>query len=180
MKPLFFLLAIFFAHTLRAETYQYTVHPGDLLEISVWKEEALQRELRVLPDGSISFPLAGVINVGGKSLSDVQKELAKKISEFIPEPVVNISVKSTEGNAVYVIGQVKNPGRFAMYLPMDVMQVLSLAGGLTPFAKSNDIIILRRFEGSSKSIEFRYSDIANGEKLDENHFLKTGDVIVVP
>ena len=180
MKPLFFLLAVFFAQTVQAEPYQYTVHPGDVLDISVWKEEALQRELRVLPDGSISFPLAGVINVGGKSLSDVQKELSQKISEFVPEPVVNISVKSTEGNAVYVIGQVKTPGRFVMYLPMDVMQVLSLAGGLTPFAKSNDIIILRRAEGASKSIEFKYSDIANGENMDENHLLKTGDVVVVP
>lgn len=180
MKILFVLSILFFLSTAQAEPYQYTIHAGDILEISVWGEESLNRELRVLPDGSISFPLSGVISVAGKSLKEVQAELTKKLSETIQDPEVNVSVKSVEGNAVYVIGQVKAPGKFIMYQPMDVMQVLSLAGGLTAFAKANDILILRRDKGVSKSIKFQYGDIEDGDELDKNYLLKTGDVIVVP
>ncbi|MDQ7090840.1 MAG: polysaccharide biosynthesis/export family protein [Methylococcales bacterium] len=180
MKFLGFLFIALWLPTTQAEPYQYKIHAGDILDVSVWKEEGMLRELRVLPDGSISFPLVGVIVVAGKTVNDVQLELTEKISETIPDPTVNVSVKLAEGNFVYVIGQVKKPGHFLMYQPMDVMQVLSLAGGLTPFAKSNDILILRRKNGISDSIPFRYGDIEDGESLKENHLLKTGDVIVVP
>ena len=181
MKKFLSLLCLLFMFSnVQAKRYQYTIHPGDILEISVWNEEALQRELRVLPDGSISFPLSGVINVKGKTLKEVQKKLTDRLSIYIPEAEVNVSVKSSEGNAVYVIGQVKKPGQVIMHQPMDVMQLLSIAGGLTPFAKENDILILRRSNNESEAIEFRYSDIEDGDGLDKNFLLKTGDVIVVP
>jgi polysaccharide export outer membrane protein len=85
---------------------------------------------------------------------------------------VNVSVKSASGNSVYVIGQVKKPGQFIMLQPMDVMQILSLAGGLTAFAKTNDILILRRNNGVSDAIEFRYGDIEDGDNLEKNYLLK--------
>lgn len=176
-----FLSMMLFGQVMAADDRAvYTVNPGDVLEISVWNEDKLQRELRVLPDGSISFPLAGTLNIAGKTINIVQKELTEKLTEYIAEPVVNITVNSVEGNSVYVIGQVKNPGRFIMYQPMDVMQILSLAGGLTTFAKSNDIVILRRSGQASKAIEFAYDDLEEGEDLDKNQLLKSGDVIVVP
>ncbi|WP_020160190.1 MULTISPECIES: polysaccharide biosynthesis/export family protein [Methylobacter] len=174
------LSTIFFIQTARADSYQYTVNPGDILDISVWNEEALQQELRVLPDGSISFPLAGNFQVAGKSIDQIEAILKERLAEYIADPVVNISVKSVEGNAIYVIGQVKKPGQFVMYQPMDVMQMLSLAGGLTAFAKANDIVILRRNGDKSESIEFEYSDAEDGDKLENNHLLQSGDVIVVP
>jgi polysaccharide export outer membrane protein len=162
------------------ESAGYTINPGDVLEISVWKEEELQREIRVLPDGHISFPLAGVIEVSGLKLTQVKEKLVEKLSEYISDPVVNISVKSVEGNIVYVIGQVQRPGQFPMYQPLDVMQVLSLAGGLTAFAKANDILILRRTEKGPEAIEFEYGELEDGDDLDTNVVLKSGDVIVVP
>lgn len=174
------LSTIFFIQTARADFYQYTVNPGDILDISVWNEEALQQELRVLPDGSISFPLAGNFQVAGKSIDQIEVVLKERLAEYIADPVVNISVKSVEGNAIYVIGQVKKPGQFVMYQPMDVMQMLSLAGGLTAFAKANDIVILRRNGDKSEAIEFEYSDAEDGDKLENNHLLQSGDVIVVP
>ncbi len=164
-----------------AQTYQYAVNPGDVLNISVWKEETLQQELRVLPDGTISFPLAGVVSVAGKSIQTIQKLLADKISNYISGPVVvNITVKSVEGNVVYVLGQVKTPGHFIMLAQTDVMQALSLAGGLTPFAKANSIIILRRNKNVSEAIKFEYGELENGDGLNQNHLLRSGDVIVVP
>jgi polysaccharide export outer membrane protein len=106
--------------------------------------------------------------------------LKERLAEFIADPVVNISVKSAEGNSIYVIGQVKKPGQFVMYQPMDVMQMLSLAGGLTAFAKANDIVILRRNGDKSESIAFKYGEVEDGDKLENNHLLRSGDVIVVP
>ena len=158
----------------------YTINSGDILDISVWNEDALKRVIRVLPDGYISFPLVGEIAVSGASLPHIKQQLTEKLARFIADPVVNISVQSAEGNIVYVIGQVKRPGQFVMYQPLDVMQVLSLAGGLTAFAQANDIVILRRTDNGKVAIEFEYGALEEGDELDSNILLKSGDVIVVP
>ena len=181
LTKLFLIFGVSFVwQTGIAETEKYLINAGDVLEISVWNEDALKREVTVLPDGSISFPLAGVVPAAGKSLDVVKKELTEKLTEYIAEPVVNIVVKSTGGNAVYVTGQVKNPGKYVMVEPMHVVQALSLAGGLTPFAAKDDIIILRKSNTSSESIQFEYSDLEDGKGLDKKYFLKSGDVVVVP
>jgi polysaccharide biosynthesis/export protein len=179
-KAMFFLAMSFFYQPSYADADKYLINPGDVLEISVWNEDALKREVRVLPDGSIGFPLTGTIPAAGRSIDDLKKELTTKLTEYIAEPVVNIAVKSAEGNAVYVTGQVKAPGKFIMIEPMNVMQVLSLAGGLTPFAAEDDIVILRKNSKGAESIKFEYSDLEDGEGLTKNHILKSGDVIVVP
>jgi polysaccharide biosynthesis/export protein len=163
-----------------AETEKYLINPGDVMEISVWNEDALKREVTVLPDGSIGFPLTGSIQAAGRSVEDLKKELTTKLTEFIAEPVVNVVIKSAGGNVVYVTGQVKLPGKFIMTEPMNVMQILSLAGGLTPFAKGDDIVILRKTSKGAESIKFEYSDLENGNGLNKNHILKSGDVVVVP
>ncbi len=179
-KALFVLVISLFFQTSFAETETYLINPGDLLEISVWNEDALKREVRVLPDGSIGFPLTGTVMAAGKPVDTLKKELTEKLTEYIAEPVVNIAVKSTEGNSVYVTGQVKEPGKFIMTEPMNVMQILSLAGGLTPYAAEDDIIILRKTSKGAESIKFQYSDLEEGNGLNKNHLLKSGDVIVVP
>lgn len=180
LKYFFSCFILVFQISAYAGESSYKINPGDLLDISVWKEEELKREIRVLPDGHISFPLAGDLDTSGATLSQIKAQLVKKLAEYISDPVVNISVKSVEGNVVYVIGQVKQPGQFIMYRPLDGMQALSLAGGLTAFAKSNNILILRRDEKGSKAIRFEYGELEDGDKLDKNHLLKSGDVIVVP
>ena len=88
----------------------YKVLPGDVLQVSVWKEPDLQLELLVRPDGAISFPLAGEISTRDKSVTDLQSEITTRLSRFINDPVVTVSIKAVLGNKVYVIGQVKNPG----------------------------------------------------------------------
>ncbi|MEQ1545090.1 polysaccharide biosynthesis/export family protein [Methyloglobulus sp.] len=179
-KALFALVMSLCCQTSFAETEKYLINPGDVLEISVWNEDALKREVKVLPDGSIGFPLAGTVSAAGRTVDDLKKELTGKLTEYIAEPVVNIAIKSAEGNAVYVTGQVKAPGKFLMTEQMNVMQVLSLAGGLTPFAKGDDIVILRKTSKGAESIKFEYSDLEEGYGLSKNHLLKSGDVIVVP
>lgn len=159
----------------------YTVNPGDILEINVWKEEGMLQEILVGPDGRISFPLVGNIKVGDLSLEDVERTIISKLTRYLSDPVVTVSAKQLLGNKVYVIGQVNKPGEYLVNRYVDVMQALSMAGGMTVFASVNDIIIIRRdSNGKQKTIEFEYGEIEDGDQLEQNIMLKAGDVIVVP
>ena len=158
----------------------YLVKPGDTLEISVWKEEDLLQTVIVRPDGGFSFPLAGDVEAAGKTVDMITDELASKLSRYIPDLVATVMVTAFDGNKIYVIGQVLNPGAFVMNPRVDVMQALSLAGGTTPFASLNDIKILRRRRGAQSVLGFRYNDVAKGRNLSQNILLESGDVVVVP
>ena len=158
----------------------YEVQPGDILEISVWKEPELQREVLVRPDGAFSFPLSGEIDARNKTVNDLRLEVTARSSRYIPELVVTVTVVQINGNKVYVIGQVNQPGVFVVNPRVDVMQALSMAGGMTPFADVNDIRILRRQGGKQTAIGFRYDDVARGRALEQNIMLESGDVVVVP
>ena len=162
-------------------TSNYVIQPGDVLEISVWKEKDLQKEVMVRPDGGLNFPLAGYIQASGKTLEQLQKELTTKLVKYVPDPVVTVSVKQSLGNKIYVVGKVNKPGDFIAIRNVDVMQALSIAGGPTPFAAVNKIKILRRGEnGEMKAIPFKYSRVEKGEDLEQNILLQGGDIVVVP
>jgi polysaccharide export outer membrane protein len=158
----------------------YEVQPGDLLEISVWKEPELQREVLVRPDGAFSFPLSGQIDARNKTVEDLRLEITERLSRYIPDLVVTVSVVEINGNKIYVIGQVNEPGVFVVNPRVDVMQALSMAGGTTPFADANDIKILRRQADAQAALRFRYDDVVRGRSLEQNIVLESGDVVVVP
>ena len=158
----------------------YTINAGDRLEISVWKEEDLQRTVLVRPDGAFSFPLAGEVQAEGRTVSDIAAEITDRLEGFIPGLVVTVTVAEIGGNKIFVIGQVNRPGEFVVNPRVDVMQALSIAGGATPFAQLNDIKILRRSNGVQTVLRFRYGDVAKGQKLEQNIILEVGDVVVVP
>ncbi len=159
----------------------YTINPGDVLSVTVWKEEDLQRQVLVRPDGAFSFPLAGEIQATGQSVEDVRMELVKRLSDYIPDPVVTVATESIQGNRVYVIGQVNRPGEFIASARIDVVQALSIAGGFTPFAQKNDVRILRRnSDGVLDDLAFRYGEVEKGRNLSQNLVLQPGDVIIVP
>lgn len=159
----------------------YRINPGDVLQISVWKEEDLLRELLVNPDGHFAFPLAGDMVAEGKTVEEVRQELTAKLGRFIPDVVVNVAVRMIEGNKIYVLGQVNRSSEFVMNRSTDVMQALAIAGGPTPFANVDDIVVLRRGgDGRQIAIPFRYGEVRSGKKLDQNIVLRAGDTIVVP
>lgn len=158
----------------------YLVSAGDLLQVSVWKEEYLERDVLVRPDGGISFPLAGDVQAAGRPVTDIRDALATQLSRFIPDPVVTVSIKEIRGNRIYVLGQVNRPGPFVMNPRVDIMQALAMAGGTTAFAALNDIKILRRSKDSQRVIDFRYGDVEKGRNLEQNIILESGDIIVVP
>jgi polysaccharide export outer membrane protein len=158
----------------------YRLNPGDILSISVWNEDALQQEVMVLPDGTISFPLVGILTVADRTPAQVQDELKEKLSRLIPDPEINLTVSAVEGNNIFIIGKVNRPGRFPMTSPTDVVQALSLAGGFTPYAETEKIQILRRTGEKQKVIKFDYNKVAKGKALETNILLRSGDTIVVP
>ena len=168
------------AESASGSTQGYGVQPGDILTISVWKEEDLKGDVLVRPDGGISFPLAGDINARGRTVEQIRQEIVSKIQKYIPDPVVTVQVKQIVGNNIYVIGKVNKPGAFVLNQDINVMQALSIAGGTTTFASLNKIIVLRRENGKQVAIPFRYGDVESGEHLDQNIELRSGDVVVVP
>ena len=128
-------------------TPDYQIGPEDVLEISVWKEEGLKKEVLVRPDGGISFPLAGDMQAAGKTARQLQQEIAQRLEKFMADPVVSVAVLKIVGNKIYVIGRVNKPGEFVAGRYVDVLQALSMAGGLTPFAAENGIKVLRKENG---------------------------------
>ncbi len=163
-----------------SDVSEYHVQAGDILEISVWKEEDLQKTVLIRPDGRFSFPLVGDVVATDKTVESLRNEITQRLSRFIPDLEVTISVQEIKGNKIYVIGQVNNPGEFIVNPSVDVMQALSMAGGTTAFAALNDIVILRRSGRDRWAIPFRYADVARGRKLEQNIVLQSGDVVVVP
>jgi polysaccharide export outer membrane protein len=158
----------------------YLLGPEDTVKISVWKDEQLTQEVIVRPDGMISFPLVGDVIAAGRTVEDVRLELVKRLNKFVPNPHVAVMVTKILSTKIYVTGRVTRPGEFLVGHYTDVLQALSLAGGLTPFAAENDIKILRREKGVQKVYPFRYGDVRNGKALELNILLQRGDVVVVP
>ena len=160
---------------------RYTVQSGDTLEVSVWREEDLLREVLVRPDGLFSFPLVGDIDANNKTVVQLTEEVGRRLERFISDPVVTVTVKSIDGNKIYLLGQVNTPGAFVVNPRVDVMQALSLAGGTTPFASLNDIVIVRRnLDGSQRAMKFKYKDVERGRGLEQNILLESGDIVIVP
>jgi polysaccharide export outer membrane protein len=158
----------------------YRVGPEDLLEISVWKEDALKKEALVRPDGGFSYPLIGEVQAAGKTVLQIRDEVGKRLEKFIPDPVVSVAILKIGSQRVYVVGKVQKPGEFPIGRYVDVLQALSMAGGLTPFADANAIRVMRRDGDKQTVLPFEYNRVVRGEKLEQNVQLRAGDVVVVP
>lgn len=158
----------------------YHVGPGDVLEISVWKDESLSRSLIIPPDGMLSFPLIGDINVTNLTVTDIRQTVTKRISEFVPDATVTVMLSEINSLRGYVIGKVNNPGVYQIGMDTSVMQILAMAGGLNPFASEGSIHILRRENQKTIKIPFDYREVLKGKNLEQNILLKRGDVVVVP
>ncbi|HAS88682.1 MAG TPA: sugar transporter [Desulfovibrio sp.] len=160
---------------------EYRLGPEDIVEISVWGDEQLAREVVVRPDGGISFPLAGDMMAGGLTVNELRAKLKERIAEYIPDAPVTVILRKVEAPKVYVMGKVNNPKVHVMGQDMTVVQALAMSGGLSPFAESGNIIIVRREkDGTQKVYRFDYDELAEGENLKQNILLKSGDTVIVP
>jgi polysaccharide export outer membrane protein len=159
---------------------RYVIGLGDMLDISVWKDEALSRSCVVRPDGAISLPLIGDLQAAGKTTSQLKAEIEKKLDRYVPGAIVSLDIKQVNSMIFYVIGKVNSPGRFVMNADVDVLQALATAGGLNIYAKRNSIKIFRDDKNETTIFPFEYDEVVDGKRLEENIKLKRGDVVVIP
>lgn len=158
----------------------YQLGAGDVLEISVWGEEDLRREVQVRPDGKISFPLLGDVQAAGRSVSELKQEMESRMQTYVPDAPITVILVKLGHPRIYVVGKVEQPGPFMMDSQLSVIQALSMAGGLTKFAKKGDIRVLRGQGQKQQVLKFDYGDLEHGQNLEQNVQLQPGDTIVVP
>ena len=152
----------------------YILGPGDHIDIAVWKDETLTKSVIVLPDGKISFPLIGEIKAAGRTVPQLKQEITKKISPFAPDPIVSIEVRQVNSMLVYVIGRVNTPGRFSLNTNVNVLQALTMAGGVNPFAKRDKIKIFRREGAKTTIFRFKYDEVVEGSRVGAEHHAPKG------
>lgn len=171
-----------------AQQASYTINPGDELEIYVWGEERLQRMLRVLPDGSIAFPLVGQLRVQGMLPQDVEKLVSERLKgQYRGEvPNVTVSIRNPAGLQFSVMGKVRSPGAFTPGRYVNVLDAISLAGGPAEFANLDNISIIRRENGRMTTLRVRLAPIFRGgvsaSDVDRSNVvpLVAGDIVIVP
>jgi polysaccharide export outer membrane protein len=158
----------------------YQIGPNDILNIFVWKEADLTRDVTVMPDGKITYPLIGEITAQGQTASELKKTITEKLQNFVTAPEVTVIVKESRSQVVYTVGKLTRPGPYPLAPGMTVMQALSAAGGFAEWADNKNIIIIRREGGKETQLRFNYKEFTSGEKLEQNILLKPGDTLVVP
>lgn len=162
------------------ELGEYRIGPEDVLQISVWKNEALTRTVSVRPDGKISLPLLNDVQVAGRTPMEVRDFLIKRLAEYMPAPEVAVIILEVRSFKVSVIGEVKATGLYELKSWTTVLDVLAKVGGFTEFASRSGVAVLRREGKTMKRIPFNYKRaiVDGGEQ--ENFYLRPGDIVVVP
>lgn len=167
---------------------EFSLGPEDVLRVTVWKSPDLSGEVTIRPDGTITMPLIGDVQAVGLTANVLAKHITERLTEYISAPIVTVQVKEVNSYFIYVLGEVVRPGKYPLKSYANVMQGISLAGGLAPFASKNKIKVLRNVstgpqghEGKHQiEIPVRYDDILKGTAMPGNFILRSGDVIVVP
>jgi len=170
----------------------YRFRPGDQLDIFVWQEPKLNRQVIVAPDGMIAVPLAGQVRAGGRTAQMVETSLKERLSkQYTTELDITVSLvtqKKVEPKPeepeidplIYVTGEVNKPGAFPVKTPTTVLQAIALSGGLSPFAAKKRIVVRRKTSGYDQTYTFNYVEAEKGQEIEGNIILKPGDVVVVP
>jgi polysaccharide biosynthesis/export protein len=158
----------------------YVIGAEDMLQISVWKNESLSRQLPVRPDGKVSMPLLHDVQAAGLTPMQLRDKIAAALAEFMPNPEVSVTVLEVRSYRVSVLGEVQKPGVLQLKAPTTVLEAIALAGGFRDFASPSKIVIFRKDEGGqTQRLRFNYNR-AVGAGGEENVALRSGDVVVVP
>lgn len=159
----------------------YVIGPEDVLKIDVWENAELSQTVPVRPDGKISLPLLNDVQAAGLTPTQLSATLGEKLSKYVTSAhPVTVIVTQINSQRVYVLGEVARAGAYPMVPGMTVLQVLSTAGGFTPFANTKNIYVLRTQNGAQHKFAFNYKNVVSGKQPEENIALKPGDTIVVP
>ncbi len=166
--------------TVAASEGEYLIGAGDVLQLFVWKEAALSRDVTVRLDGRITVPLLGDLDAVGRSPQQLASEIAAKLSRYVEAPQVTVGISQANSSRFYVMGQVTKPGDYPLAGQLTVLQALALAGGLKDYAKPDQIMILRTVRGSQAFLPFNYKKLEAGKDPSQNLVVRPGDTILVP
>ena len=158
----------------------YVIGPDDTLVVVFWREKEMSSDVVVRPDGKISLPLLNDVHAAGLTPEQLRLHLTEAAAKFIEEPTVTVVVKQINSRKVFLTGNVAKPGVYALSAPTTVLQLLATAGGVSEFAKSKDIRIMRTENGRAVSYKFNYREVIGGKNLKQDIHLKPGDTVIVP
>ncbi len=158
----------------------YRIGPEDVLEIMVWKNADLSKTVTVRPDGMITLPLIGELRAGGLTATDVRAEIKTRLERYKESPEVSVSVTDVRSYNLYMLGEVRTPGRYQVKTALTLLQALALAGGLTEFADADGIVVVRRdsrdLASKEQRMRVRYKDLIRRGDVP----LFPGDTVIVP
>jgi polysaccharide export outer membrane protein len=159
---------------------KYLVGEADVLNVNVWKEPEITQTVVVRTDGYISMPLINEIKVSGMTPVQIQDLIAHKLQAYLTNPQVTVTVTEIRSKRAYITGEVARPGGYSLNTETTVLQLIAQAGGLTAFAKRDDITVLRLENGKQQRLPFHYKEVVQGKRSDQNITLQPGDTVVVP
>ena len=157
----------------------YLIGADDILHISVWREQEMTTTVPVRPDGKISLPLIGEVEAAGLTPTALQQSITNKAEKFVTNPQVTVMVTDVRSKRVYVVGEVMRPGSYSMTPTMTALQAITAAGGLTPYANSRRIFVMRKEGGNATRVQFNYHAVVSGRDLNADIALKPGDTVIV-
>lgn len=165
-----------------AVSTEYIIGAEDVLEITVWRNVDLSKIVQVRPDGRISMPIIRDMTAVGKTPSQLAEEMTNKLKEYVQNPVVAVSLKEVNSSNVFVLGEVVKPGKYPLKSKTTLLQGITIAGGFTPIAARNQIVIFRFIENAPgiKRLTASYDDIVLRGGITDNFELKSGDTVVIP
>ena len=158
----------------------FTIGPEDVLGILFWRDQEMSCDVTVRPDGMISLPLLRDIKAAGLTPERLADGIQDAAREFITDASVTVVMRQINSRKVFITGEVAHPGAYPLASAMTVMQLIAVAGGLTEFAESKGVSIMRIENGQTTTFQFDYRDVARGKKREQNLVLKPGDTVVVP
>lgn len=152
----------------------YMIGGEDIVFIRTWRQPDFTFNTAVRPDGKITIPLVGEVMAGGKTPSQLEKEIATSLANFIQNPEVSVTVLEVRSKKYFVVGEVMRAGSFPLAGPITVMEALSQCG-FAPFANKKKIRVLR----GTDSLPFNFEEVTRGKKMEQNIPLQNGDYIIV-
>lgn len=164
------------------ENASYRIGPADLIEITVYQEKDLDRKVRVSPEGTISLPLAGPIQVAGLGVTEAERAITERLRKFIISPQVSIFITEYANKQIYVLGEVSKPGSYPLPTEarLSVLEAIVLAGGFTQYAAVDKTRVIRKNRSGPEAILIEISAITKRGDKSKDVLLEPNDVIYIP
>lgn len=158
----------------------YVIGVGDVLAISYYKEKDMTADYVVRPDGKITLPLLNDLDASGMTTDQLREKLTQASTKYFVDPNITVGVRVINSRKVFILGGVNKPGAIDLVVPLDVMSLIAVAGGLKEYVDGKDIVILRTEKGRQTAIKFNYKEVQRGRNIEQNISLKPGDRVIVP